>query len=185
MPTLIAALRRLDVPVKAIADVDVLREEGLLSQFVATLGGEWSEIQDDWAATKKAVEERKAWFKAGDLLKAIRDILEPLAPEAVVPKQTVQQIEKLGRQTSPWDEIKRNGLPGPLKGEAAKRATSLLDRLSAVGLYVVPVGELEGFAKTIGGHGAAWVEQVLSRELATDPELQDARQFVSRILSSL
>ena len=137
------------------------------------------------AATKKAVEERKAWFKAGDLLTKIREILEPLGPEAVVPKKTVQEIEKLGRQTSPWDEIKRNGLPGPLRGEAAKKATSLLNRLSAIGLYVVPVGELEGFANSVGGHGGAWVEEVLSRDLATDPELRGAREFMKRILSSL
>ena len=57
--------------------------------------------------------------------------------------------------------------------------------LSQLGLFIPPVGEIERFAKTIGGHGPAWVEGVLGRDLAKDPELQAARDFVSSILGSL
>jgi hypothetical protein len=44
--------------------------------------------------------------------------------------------------------------------------------LRAAGLHVVEVGELEGFVRTVGGHGPRWVNEVLKRDLASDPELE-------------
>jgi hypothetical protein len=184
MPTLIAALRRLDVPVRAIADVDALKDDVLLRKLVGELGGRWVAVEDDWKAVKTAVEERKNWYRAGDLRNEIEALLSALDQEAPVPRSTVKQIEKLAKQASPWDEIKRNGLPGPVIGEAAKRAVSLLSELSQIGIFIPPVGEIERFAKTFGGHGPAWVEVVLGRDLAKDPELQGARDFVGRIVGS-
>jgi hypothetical protein len=49
------------------------------------------------------------------------------------------------------------------------------------GLHVVEVGELEGYVRTEGGHGPKWVNAVLTRELATDPELEAARKFVQAV----
>jgi hypothetical protein len=41
---------------------------------------------------------------------------------------------------------------------------------------------MEGFCKSIGGHGPSWVQTVLdTKEVATDPELQLARDFVAKI----
>ena len=46
----------------------------------------------------------------------------------------------------------------------------------------MPVGEMEGFCKSIGGHGPRWVQEVLeNRDLADDPELETARRFVHEI----
>lgn len=184
MPTLIAALSALDVPVRAVADVDILREEKLLKEIVERLGGDWATISADWSATKKAIEERKNWFRAGDLRSKIDGVLGKLDKEAVVGKDTLLEITRLGRQTSPWEEVKRNGLPGPLAGDAAVRTKSLLEKLSTVGLFVLPVGELENFVKTVGGHGPRWVEGALAKNLPGDPELACARDFVRRLLNS-
>ena len=172
------------MPVRVVADVDVLREEKLLREVVESLGGDWGSFSADWSATKKAIEERKTWYRAGDLRSKIDDVLGSIGKEAVVEKDTLNEITRLGRQTSPWEEVKRNGLPGPLNGEPAVRANSLLEKLRTIGLFVVPVGELENFAKTVGGHGPRWVEGALAKDLATDPELASAREFVSGLLAS-
>jgi hypothetical protein len=54
----------------------------------------------------------------------------------------------------------------------------LLAKLRTGGLYVVEVGELEGYARTEGGHGPKWVNAILTRDLAADSELETARKFV-------
>jgi energy-coupling factor transporter ATP-binding protein EcfA2 len=184
IPVLVDALKSLDVPVRAVADVDVLREETLIERIVTSLGGQWSSIKPNWTATRRAVEQRKAWFKAGDLLERIQGVLSRLDKEAVVDKRSLDAIADLGRQTSPWAEVKRNGLPGPLVGDDAKRARDLLGALAKIGLFVVPVGELECFMKTAGGHGPTWVEAVLGSNLANSSELREAREFVEGILNS-
>jgi len=47
----------------------------------------------------------------------------------------------------------------------------------------VEVGELEGFVRTEDGHGPKWVNAVLSRDLARDTELEQARQFSLRLVA--
>ena len=48
--------------------------------------------------------------------------------------------------------------------------------------WIVPVGELEGFCKSVGGHGPRWVQNVIeTKELAKGPELSRAREFVMDI----
>jgi hypothetical protein len=51
------------------------------------------------------------------------------------------------------------------------------------GLWIVPVGELEGFCRTIeAGHGPDFAEKVLlERDLEADSELEEARKFVRKI----
>lgn len=58
----------------------------------------------------------------------------------------------------------------------------MCEKLAKCGLFVVPVGELEGFARSVGGHGPKWVNSVLEKNLATDNELEDARAFLRKVL---
>ena len=53
-------------------------------------------------------------------------------------------------------------------------------------MWIVPAGELEGFCRSIeAGHGPAFVAKVLEeRDLESDMELADARQFVAKIWES-
>ena len=51
-----------------------------------------------------------------------------------------------------------------------------------VGLLVVEVGELESFVKSVGNHGPKWVNEVLIKDIAVDPELNEARDFVKKLI---
>ena len=54
--------------------------------------------------------------------------------------------------------------------------------LRANGIYIVPVGELEGFVKEVGGHGPDWVNNVLETypDLSAE-EYTQIRQFIAGI----
>ncbi len=46
----------------------------------------------------------------------------------------------------------------------------------------MPVGELEGFCKSEGGHGPRWVQQVIEKyDLAKDDKLAPARDFIRNV----
>jgi hypothetical protein len=68
--------------------------------------------------------------------------------------------------------------------DPTKACERLLTTLRASGLHVVEVGELEGYARSEGGHGPKWVNAVLAKPLATDPELEAARSFVTNLAKS-
>ncbi len=47
---------------------------------------------------------------------------------------------------------------------------------------ILEVGEVESFVKSVGNHGPKWVNEVLTKDLKNDPELEQARQFVKHLM---
>nr|WP_128797585.1 hypothetical protein [Corallococcus coralloides] len=62
-------------------------------------------------------------------------------------------------------------------------AETLLADLKRLGLFVVECGEMESFVPTVGGHGNAWLAEVLRKDLRQDPHLEHARRFVQGLFS--
>lgn len=173
----IRALREVDVPVRAVADFDVLSEEEPLKSITESLGIDWSEIQPDWRLVKSAVDRKKPDLNTDEVKKEIGELLSAVTTTTFPPK-TKTDIQTVLKRSSPWAHAKLVGKAFVPSGDPSKACERLLSKLRAGGLYVVEVGELEGYVRTEGGHGPKWVNAVLTRELATDPELEAARTFV-------
>ncbi len=62
-----------------------------------------------------------------------------------------------------WEQVKTQGLAAVPAGAPSQAAASLLDGLRRQRLLVVPVGELEGFDKTISGKSSMWVNAMLAK----------------------
>ena len=78
--------------------------------------------------------------------------------------------------------MKRCGRSALPAGEPIKQFDTLSEKCGEHRLWIVPVGEIEGFCRSIGSHGPGFVEKVLEeRNLETDPELKDARDFIMKI----
>ena len=71
-------------------------------------------------------------------------------------------------------------LPG---GTPTQEYNKLVEALRLLRIFVVEVGEVERFYPAIGGHGPAWVNEVLTKDLKSDDSLETARRFVTAILS--
>jgi hypothetical protein len=86
------------------------------------------------------------------------------------------------RQTSPWTPVKEAGKAAFAPGQPTQQFNAIESACAAAGLWIVPVGEVEGFCKSIGGHGPQWVQQVLETiDLGSASELQEAREFVRKM----
>ena len=131
---------------------------------------------------KKVIEERKPGLNAIEIKKEIQGILDRVPQSGEFPKDSRSSIEALFRKASPWDAVKGAGESAIPPGEATKKFQELKDLCKQIGLWIVPVGELEGFCRSIGGHGPRWVQQVIEeRDIATDSELEGARDFVREV----
>ena len=98
------------------------------------------------------------------------------------PEDRERAIKEVFRTVSPWSAMKRSGRSALSAGETIKQFDALIEKCGEHGLWIVPVGEIEGFCRSIGSHGPGFVEKVLEeRILGTDPELQDARDFIGKI----
>lgn len=90
----------------------------------------------------------------------------------------------LKERSGGWTNAKEYGVRGVPAGDAAARLERLLAYLHGVGLFVVPEGELEGFARGVPGHGPSWVNGVLEQGLHADRSLTGARDLVGDLAGS-
>jgi hypothetical protein len=183
LPLVIRSLKEVDVPLAVVTDFDVLSEEYPLRAIVEASRGVWSEFSQDWRAVKRSVDGKKPELTTSDVKTEIDKILSAISDTAF-PLAARKQIEKLLRRTSPWSIAKSLGKAYVPNGQPSQACNRLLTALKAIGVFVVPVGELECFAKTVDLHGPSWVNGVLKKNLRDDAELQEAREFVSEIVSS-
>ena len=182
---LVNSLSALRVPVASIVDFDVLNNDIPLRNIVEAHGGNWSLISADWSIVKKSVESSGAFVDGNRFRTEVEILVKSYGENSVVPKEVTREIKKLARNASPWDRAKDSGLAGITPGQATVTANRLLDILANIGIFVIPVGEMEGFCRSISGHGPRWVEELLKRDIVTDPELETARNFTCRVVAWL
>ena len=185
MATLAETLRALDVPVDIIADIDILRNEGELQRMISALGGRWSEIQTAAKVVRTAVDNSKPELTIVQIKHGIKEALTRDLPENEPEKQLQSNINTVFQDVSLWNAVKRSGESAIPKGQAAKQFQELQALCKEAGLWIVPVGEVEGFCRSIGNKGPRWVQQVIEdRDLATDSDLEEARRFVRELWKS-
>jgi hypothetical protein len=148
-----------------------------------TLGGDWSEVSGHFRSIKSAVEQKRPPLSAEQVVGLVRKQLDGIGGTGDFPKGAETEIKRIFKTLSPWDEVKHAGRAALSAGQAVQHYDDLCRKCGLVGLWIVPVGELEGFCRSIdGGHGPSFVAKVLEgRDLESDPELEDARAFVPRI----
>ena len=182
MATLAGTLVQLGVPVDIIADMDILSDVDDLRKIIETLNGNWSEIGSLARNVKTAIDEHKPWLTGLEVKKGIEKILKEVPETGPFTSDLQSKIREQFRRASPWDAIKQAGTHAIPAGQATDQFNRLNSLCKAAGLWVVPVGEVEGFCRTIGGHGPKWVQKVLEdRDVEKDADLQAARDFLSEL----
>ncbi len=80
-----------------------------------------------------------------------------------------------------WKQIKKIGKAGFTNEEPA--AYECVEKIcKSIGLFIVPVGEMECFDKTINKEKKDWVYHVLENyDLGSEPKLENARKFVEEV----
>jgi ABC-type cobalamin transport system ATPase subunit len=81
-----------------------------------------------------------------------------------------------------WKLVKNHGTEGVPRGEAYSAILRLLQALDAMGVHVIPIGEMEDLDRSIGGqHGSPWVSAALEKGLHKTSAV--AQAVVEKILS--
>lgn len=182
MARLANTLRSLNVPVSVIADIDLLSEENTTKQLFEELGGTWEIARPHWKAVSDAVVSQRPRLNASQIVQMVEQELDGVTGTAEFPKNKERAIKQIFKNVSPWSSLKQSGRSGVPKGEPTRQFDALYETLADVGLWIVPVGELEGFCPSVGSHGPGFVEKVLeSYDLQDAAELSEAREFISKV----
>src|SRR5690606_7966534 len=101
IPTVIKALRKLNVPLSVVSDFDVLNNINPIKLIFEDLGGTWIEVENDWKIVKQEIEQKRPEFLTVDLKKEIDDILSSTT-ERIFPKNKSSEINRALKKASAW-----------------------------------------------------------------------------------
>ncbi|MGN7797626.1 ATP-dependent nuclease [Leifsonia sp. 22587] len=178
LAVVIRALKAVRVPVVVVSDFDLLREEADVRKTVEALGGQWEGLSPARSVIDAALKSDTKPLRKTATKDALISRLDSAGE--VLNESDIDALRSILKADSGWDKAKRAGLAGLPQGDPSKAAEELLVSFTALGLLVVPVGELERFVPTVGGHGPGWVNGVLSEKLHEAPSA-DAEAFVTSI----
>ncbi len=185
---LVRALRKLEVPVMAVVDFDILRQQEDVTNLLFTLGDTEQSIASDYEIVKNDINKMGS-VSISDTKKNIEVILASVSDSAKeLPKSFARKIQNEIRPHIGWKRAKSNGTGMLGRGAAHQAGKNLLDTLATSGLLVVPCGELESFVPQETTEKNEWVSSVLEKyrgQFATAPELEDARKFVTKMIKPL
>lgn len=170
-------LRRIGVPVKAVFDIDFLSEQNLVKNTVESFGGDWEEIKPIWNRVDSAVRGGNKAKSNQEIKQDIVSIIDK-SNEDDLPKGDISEALKQGKA---WNLVKKFGERGIPNGNAQRDYASLRDCLEQIGIYMVPVGEIENFCPEMGSHGPKFVTKLLSTVQLDDGRLSDLREFVEKV----
>lgn len=176
IPTIARVLRKIGVPTKAVFDVDLLRDKGDLKKAIEAFGGDWDEFQTYWGRVNAAVTQKIKVKSDQEMKELIKTIIDK-SGSGKLPKREISDAMKLG---GAWNEVKRNGPTALPRGEVQSDYENLINKLEQIGIYLVPVGEVEGFCPDVGKHGPGFVNEVLTTKDLDDQKLEDLRAFVAK-----
>lgn len=165
-PVLIGALRAVRVPIRAIADIDVLRDENLLRAIVDALGAAWEPYERDWRIVTAAVtQDLGPNPPIADVRRDINEVLLAASTDRL-DRTVAERIRNVVKAEDGWARVRSGGGTSAFpRGMAAEAGARLVDGLANVGLDVVPVGELERWEPSVPGHGPSWVNAALEQDL--------------------
>ncbi|MCI1733419.1 MAG: ATP-binding protein [Bacteroidales bacterium] len=177
---IIPAFTALNVPTVVISDIDILDDDNVFKQITETLGIVYDRLAPHLAAIKNFVECQHPQLNTEETKKELNDKFDNIH-STNLSIEDIKGLKKILKKSSAWAEVKRIG-KFFFSGQAYSAYKEIDSICSEKGLFIVPVGELESFCKSDSNHGPEWVINILeSKDLAHDPELEDARKFVRDI----
>lgn len=180
IPTVIKALKKLNVPVSSICDFDVLNDQSPLKSIFEESGGDWKDIEKEWKIVKASIENKRPELETKELKDEIDSIFDSVT-EKNMPKEKISAISKSLKRASAWAYAKQMGKSFIPNGQATQAYEKLVKSLKSNNVFIVEVGELESFVKSVANHGPKWVNDVLIKDLKNDSELETARKFIEEI----
>jgi hypothetical protein len=177
IPKVASVLRKIGVPVKAVFDIDFLAERELVESTVIAFGGDWALVEPLWNRVDAAVRKGIMPKSIAEIKIEITNILGKTGDDEL-PRGDVIEAMKQGKS---WATVKKFGTQAIPPGNVQRDYNDLQNILEEIGIFLVPVGEMECFCREIGLHGPKFVTKLLTEIPLSDERLINLRSFVERV----
>lgn len=181
MARIAEALKLLNIDVRLLPDIDILNDENILAEIARVFGIDWDSVKTDFNNIVGNSRSSKERINRNIARAEINRLLDQSQSGELTSKE-IKGIQEVIKTESKWSQLKKCGK----QALPAGNATTSFDNIDCVfknnHIYLVRVGELEGFVRQIGGHGPEWVNSVLeSYPNLDDPVYKDIKDYVRGI----
>ncbi|WP_329398954.1 AAA family ATPase [Streptomyces melanogenes] len=177
-------LRVCGIPAAVVADFDFLNEEVKIKQALSQLGGTWEDVKGDVIALHSYATSSVIADPASEVKKKISGIIGNPSGKSALSQNQIDEIAKSLKAANVWKMLKISGVGG-LSGEPYNAAKRLLEYFADLGVFIVPVGELEYWVREISAaRKNVWLARVFEEGWHKRPSVE-LRGFISRITDYL
>lgn len=163
--TVATLLKDASIPVAVIADIDALNSEEQLTKLIASMSmtGNITEeiinLRNKIASTVIGKSDNEALEELTNEIKTLLVQLEKKEHSLDGAKGALNRIRK---GITSWSEIKSKGITG-FDDNVRDEVKYLLDKLKSIGVFIVPVGELEGWMEVGTTQKNKWIVPALEK----------------------
>ncbi len=182
MAQIVATMRSMGVPARVIVDFDFLRDGSNVRAMVEAFDGEFGEIESDLSVLRSSIDSSAHGPAVQSVQRQVLDVLSAVQTSELT-RDAARKISTICRTSGGWRSVKHSGTAGVPGGDPSAACLRLLAELEGLGVFVVPVGELERWEPDIGSHGPKWLSEVL-RQDRHKVEGSLAWQFMERVMTS-
>lgn len=157
----VKALQSLNVPIKVVADMDMINDmQPYLKELAEIVGVEFDNAFNAAYNQLKATFNQETGVRKSEVEALLSEIVKNTKGDSLTAK-AVDKIRSLTEKKSRIGRIKTEGKSAIRPGDATRGFEYIDKCLRAKGVFLVPVGELEGFVRQVGGHGSAWLGNLM------------------------
>jgi hypothetical protein len=184
IPKVASILHEARIPVVAVADLDVLNSERDLAAILASLTD--APLLDDIERRRRGVAAAVETRTDDDVLHELRGHVDELSRQMHANEHDLAgargALNRIRRGSTRWAVLKREGINGIPEGDRPA-LIELIDSLKKLGLFIVPVGELENWID-LGVRKSRWTVLALET-IAEEGPPETLRTFVREVLDAL
>jgi ABC-type taurine transport system ATPase subunit len=170
IPGMASDIKKLGVEVACVFDIDVL----LSPETIEAVTNVYELNPSRFTPALKNLAESIRVPPAAETLQKISDLVDELAEDDEDDESTNNVIRQIKRLTSALGKswyLKTSGLSAIPKGQLRAAIDGLLSELGNAQILILREGEIENYAPQVGGHGPAWVREVIERNGVSESEM--------------
>lgn len=183
-PSVVNSLKKIAVPTYSICDFDIFNNEYPLKELVEAHNGDWALVEPKWKIFYNQINQIKSQLDREEAKKEILNVFESVKTPNLTKKQ-VDKIKETLKVSTAWSFAKKSGLSFVPSGEAHSACVDCIQYLNRIGIFPLPVGELESFDKSIGGSKSKWLEEVLKKDFKNKNVLKEAKSFLHNLVDAI
>lgn len=178
-------LKQATIPVCTIIDIDIMdSEEDFKNLYLALTDGT---IPENILETRRKIATTVEDVNEETILEKLQQNLAQFSEQLKEDKHSLSgargALNRIRRETSNWSHVKKLGIEG-IPEQERKTAEDLIQEVKKDGLFIVPVGELEGWLDLDTRQKSKWIVHALEA-LHQDKCNPKLKNFLKAILNHM